>query len=100
MGAADKKKILNTEMDRYQNLRIQIAKSKAEKKKDKIKPQETVPASPESFFPTPKSGGKEFADAKHDRRFSADDLTKAVDEIKQYIHAEIEALKAEIKSSL
>ena len=100
MGAADKKKILNTEMDRYQNLRIQIAKSKAEKKKDKIKPQEPVPASPESFFPTPNSGGKEFADAKHDRQFSADDLTKAVDEIKQYIHAEIEALKAEIKSSL
>ncbi len=100
MGAADKKKILNTEMDRYQNLRIQIAKSKAEKKKDNIKPQEPVLASPESFFPTPNSGEKEFAKAKQSRQFSAEDMTKAVDEIKQYIHAEIEALKAEIKSLL
>jgi hypothetical protein len=100
LAAADKKKILNGEMDRYQNLRIQIAKSKAEKKKDKIKPQEPVPASPESLFPTPNSGGKKFADADQSRQFSAEDLTKAVDEIKQYIHAEIEALKAEIKLSL
>jgi hypothetical protein len=100
MGAAAKKKILNTEMDRYQKLRILIAKSKAEKKKDKTKTQKSVPASPESFFPTPNSGGKEFANAKQVRQFSTEDMTKAVDEIKEYIHAEIEALKVEIKSLL
>jgi hypothetical protein len=100
MGTADKNKILNTEMDRYQNLRIQIAKSKAEKKKDKIKPQQSGPASAESFFPTPDNGGKEFENAKQVRQFSAEDMTKAVDEIKQYIHAEIDALKVEIKSLL
>ena len=100
MKTADKKKILNKEMDRYQKLRIQIAKTKAEKKKDKIKPHEPVSASPESFFAIPNSGGKGFANAKQARQFSAEDMTKAVDEIKRYIHSEIESLKAEIKSLL
>ena len=100
MEAADRKKILNTEMNRYQKLRIQIAQSKAEKKKHKIKSPEPGGTSPESFFPTPNAGKEEITNTELQREIPAEDLAKAVEEIKQYIHAEIEALKAEIKSLL
>ena len=96
--AADRKKILNTEMNRYQKLRIQIAQSKAEKKKDKIKRTEPGGIAPETFFSVPNGGKNEIANTGQHPKSSAEDLAKAVEEIKQYIHTEIEALKAEIKS--
>ncbi len=100
MIETDKKKILNTEMNRYKKLRIQIAQSKVEKKKHKIKRQEPGTAEPESFFQTPSAGKEELPNAVQNLEPSADALTHAVAEIKGYIHAEIEALKAEIKSLL
>jgi hypothetical protein len=100
MVETDKKKILSTEMNRYKKLRIQIAQSKTEKKKHKVKRQEPGTTGPESFFQTPNAGKEEFPNTEQRQEPSAEALTKAVEEIKQYIHAEIEALKAEIKSLL
>jgi hypothetical protein len=100
MEAADRKKILSAEMNRYQRLRIQIAQSKAEKKKLKIKRPEPEVTSPETFFSAPNAAKDDIANTEQHRKFSAEDLAKAVEEIKQYIHTEIEALKAEIKSLL
>jgi len=100
MIETDKKKILSTEMNRYKKLRIEIAQSKVEKKKHKIKRQEPGTTEPESFFQTPNAGKEEFPNTEQNQEPSADALTNAVAEIKQYIHAEIEALKAEIKSLL
>ena len=100
METADRKKILNTEMNRYQKLRIQIAQSKAEKKKHNISRPESGDTSPESFFPAPSAGKEEIGNLGQHRESSAEDLAKAVEDIKQYIHAELEAFKAEIKSLL
>jgi hypothetical protein len=100
MVETDKKKILSTEMNRYKKLRIQIAQSKTEKKKHKIKRQEPEVTAPESFFQMPNAGKEEFPNTEQNQEPSAEALTNAVKEIKQYIHAEIEALKAEIKSLL
>jgi hypothetical protein len=98
MVEMDKKKILSTEMNRYKKLRIQIAQSKAEKKEHKIRRQEPGITAPESFFQTPNAGKKESPNAGQDQEPFAEALAIAVEEIKQYIHAEIEALKTEIKS--
>ena len=100
MVETDKKKILSTEMNRYKKLRIQIAQSKTEKKKHKKKRQESEITAPESFFQTPNAGKEELQNTEQRQEPSAEALTKAVEDIKQYIHAEIEALKAEIKSLL
>ena len=96
----DRKKILRTEMNRYKKLRIQIAQSKTEKKKHEIKLQEPGITAPESFFQAPNAGKEEFPNTEQYQQSSSEALTNAVEEIKQYIHAEIEALKAEIKSLL
>ena len=100
MVETDKKKILNNEMNRYKKLRIQIAQSKTEKKKHKIKRQEPGITASESFFQTPNAAKEEFPNTEQNQEPSAEALSNAVEEIKQYIHAEIEALKAEIKSLL
>ena len=100
MEEIEKKKILNIEMNRYNELRIQIAKSKAEKKKQKLKNQEPEITAPESFFKTPNAANEDYPNPEQRLVSSTEDLAKAVEEIKQYIHAEIEALKTEIKSLL
>ena len=98
MAETEKKKILNTEMEQYKKLRFQIAQSKAQKKKNKTKRQESVIITPESFFQASRSGNKEAPDPQPSQELFADALAQAVEEIKNYMHAEIEALKAEIKS--
>ena len=100
MAETDKKKILSTEMNRYKKLRIQIAQSKAEKKKHKIKRQDPGMAAPESFFQTPNAAKEESPNIERNLEPFTEALTNAVEEIKQYIHTEIETLKAEIKSLL
>jgi hypothetical protein len=100
MAAADKKIILNTEMNRYKKLRVQIAQSKAEKDKQKIKRLEPRETLPETFFQASNGVKEKITNTEKNRESSAEDLGQAVEEIKQYIHAEIEALKAEIKSLL
>ena len=98
MVEADKEKILSTEKNRYNKLRIQVAQSKAEKKKNKIKRQEPGISAPESFFQTPSTGKEGFSNTEQFQDYFAEALSKAVEEIKQYIHTEVEALKAEIKA--
>ena len=100
MSDAGKKKILNTEMNRYKKLRTQVAQGKAEKEKQKIKRQEPGGAVPESFFQIPNSVEGELPDTEQRPNFFAEALNKAVEEIKQHIQTEIKALKAELKSLL
>jgi hypothetical protein len=100
MAETEKKKILSIEMNQYNELRIQIAQSKAEKKKNKLKSQEPKSTAPESFFQTPNAAKEDFPNTEQGLVPSTEALAKAVEEIKQYIHAEIEALKTEIKSLL
>ena len=98
MVETDKKKILSTEMNRYKKLRIQIAQSKAEKKENRIRRQEPGTTAPESFFQTPNAAKNESPNAEQNQAPFTEALTNAVAEIKQHIHDEIEALRAEIKS--
>jgi hypothetical protein len=100
MVETDKKKILSTEINRYNKLRIQIAQSKTDKKKHKINRQELGITKPKSFFQTPNAGKELFPNTEQNQESWAETLNNAVEEIKQYIHAEIDALKAEIKSLL
>lgn len=100
MSDAGKKKILNTEMNRYKKLRTQVAQGKAEKEKQKIKRQEPGGAVPESFFQIPNAVEGELPDSEQRPDFFAEALNKAVEEIKQHIQTEIKALKAELKSLL
>ena len=100
MVEADKKKILSTEMTRYNKLRTQVAQSKAEKQKDKIKYQESGSSAPESFYQISNAGEGEFPVAEQQLESFSKALDKAVEEIKQHIQAEIKALKAELKSLL
>ena len=100
MAETEKKKILSTEMNQYNELRIQIAKSKVEKKKRKLKNQEPEITAPKSFFETPNAAKEDYPNTGQRLVPSTEALAKAVEEIKQYIHAEIEALKTEIKSLL
>ena len=98
MSEADKKKILNTEMNRYKKLRAQVAQSKAEKEKHKIKRQEPGGAVPESFFQIPDAVEGDFLYPEQRPDFFSEALNKAVEEIKQHIQTEIKALNAELKS--
>ncbi len=100
MAETEKKKILSTEMNQYNELRIQIAQSKAEKKKNKLKSKEPKITAPESFSQRPNVAKEDFPNTEQSLVPSTEALAKAVEEIKQYIHAEIEALKTEIKSLL
>ena len=98
MSDSDKKKILSTEMNRYKKLRTLVAQSKAEKEKHKILRQEPGGAVPESFFQIPNGVEGKLPDTEQWPDFFTKALNKAVEEIKQHIQAEINALKAELKS--
>lgn len=98
MSDSDKKKILSTEMNRYKKLRTLVAQSKAEKEKHKILRQEPGGAVPESFFQIPNGVEGKLPDTEQWPDFFTEALNKAVEEIKQHIQAEINALKAELKS--
>ena len=100
MVETDKKKDPKHRNESIQKLRIQIAQSKAEKKKHKIKRQDPGMTAPETFFQKPNAAQEESSNIERNLEPFAEALTIAVEEIKQYIHTEIEALKAEIKSLL
>lgn len=100
MEEAEKKKILNAAMNRYKQLKIQIAKSKKEKQKSSLKKQKAESFSPEVFSSKANAGKLGFAATDPVPDLSAEILAEAVEEIKQYIHSEIKTLKEEIKSLL
>ena len=87
-------------LNRYKKLRTQVAQSKAEKQKHKLRHQEPESAVPESFFQLPNAGEGEFPLTERLPESFTNALDKAVEEIKQHIQAEIKALKAELKSML
>jgi hypothetical protein len=100
MSDSDKRKILSTEMNRYKKLRTLVAQSKAEKERHKMMRQEAGGAVPESFFQIPNAAEGKLPDTELQPDVFAEALNKAVEEIKQHIQTEINALKAELKSLL
>jgi len=112
MSETAKKKILRAEMNRYQDLRAQIAKSKtaaaAPKKtaepavieKPKIQqPSEAAvidKAQPSEQTAVAAKGELILTEEPRDVAVAVETLTQAVEELKRYIHAEIKALKEEI----
>lgn len=115
MSETAKKKILRAEMNRYQELRVQIAKSKAGSAgQPKKKARPAASAVPEV---AKKKETPEIAEAEPSEQPAVDlreelvlteeqpqaaaaveNLAQAVDEIKRYIHVEINALREEIQN--
>jgi hypothetical protein len=100
MSDSDKRNILSSEMNRYKKLRTLVAQSKAEKEKHKVKRQGPGGVVPESFFQISNAAEGKLPDTEQRPDFFAEALNKAVEEIKQHIQTEINALKAELKSLL
>ena len=109
MEETEKKKTLRAEINRYNQLRAQIRQGKTEavsaitkKKKIKKKEEELGVATTEASNVVK----EKLATAEQSQepivvnrlQYSDTNLAEAVREIKQYIHAEIKALKEEIKS--
>ena len=108
----EKKKILRVEMKRYKVLRAQIGKSKAAASQRKLKTKPAGTDAPgikekkleptlsvDEALQTPKEKVKENLPINdQEPAVPAATLADAVDEIKRYVHSEIEALKEEIQS--
>jgi hypothetical protein len=95
MSELEKKKILRTEMNKYKQLRKQVSKKKAsaasKRQAKSLKKDETDISAPK----TQKMGmpsEKVPATAK-----SYDSVAEAIEELKQFIHSELSALRQELK---
>jgi hypothetical protein len=108
MTVAEKKKLLRTEMNKYKQLRNQVSK----KKTAKINRKEIIsaPKELESLIKAPRqeevarSGRKATGKAARNSRQpgsgapqSIADLAEAVQELKKFIHSELNALKQELR---
>ncbi|MEJ2100160.1 MAG: hypothetical protein P8X68_09295 [Desulfobacterales bacterium] len=104
---SEKIKILRIEMDKYKQLRSQVSKKKAaEVHKGKAKPlhedkpdesalkKKPMDIGPDRAF-TIAAGKKRIPDSAAAKR--ATTLVEAIEELKQYIHSELSALRQEIK---
>ena len=114
MSEKAKKKILRVEMNRYQELRAQIAKAKTaafqikkqakpggiEKPRVKEKKEAPVIAEAEPIDQTLVAAeeGLILTAEKPEVAVAVDPLSQAVEEIKRYFHLEIKALKEEIQN--
>ena len=114
MSENAKKKILRVEMNRYQELRAQIAKAKTaafrikkqakpagiEKPRVKEKKEAPVIAEAEPIDQTLVAAEEELilTAEKPEVAVAVDPLSQAVEEIKRYFHLEIKALKEEIQN--
>jgi flagellar biosynthesis regulator FlbT len=115
MSETAKKKILRAEMNRYQELRAQIVKSKAGSSgQPKKKARPAVSAEPKvakkkeaSVIGEVEPSDKPAVDLREELILTEEQpqadaavetLAQAVDEIKRYIHAEINALSEEIQN--
>ena len=107
---AGKKQLLRLEMSRYKKLREQVARDKASlphKKKASHPPadkpehfkekEESVVPDTSPSEPSPELKQEELPVSDPLQRGSAQTLAEAVEEIKIYIHNEMEALKQDIK---
>jgi len=107
MPELEKKKILRAEMNRYKQLRIQVSKKKAtevnrrQAKSLQIQePSLSTPKKKKSGMPSAEASAvaaKEnlFPDSAAAKPY--DTLAEAVEELKQFIHTELRALKQELK---
>lgn len=111
MTEIDKKKILRTEMSRYKELRAQIAKrkitrqhkvetthTKAENSGKQKKEEASETTASEPTLQDSDSVVEEISTTDQRQEMDTLSLAEAVREIKQYVHAEIKALREEIKS--
>jgi hypothetical protein len=110
MSETDRKKILRTELHRYKELRTQISRRKAavahkkivrpvEIQKPRLKKEEVdsgVSAAKPVLHPF-NVAKEELSAAEQHRAVYVEALADAVEEIKQYIHVEIKAIKEELK---
>jgi hypothetical protein len=113
MAEAAKMKMLRTEMNRYKELRVQIANSKTgdlkhktETKPDTAKslkintkkiPQNTTPDAP-SQTPAQAAADQSVSDQESQRDAAVTTLDQAVAEIRRHIQTEMNALKKEVQS--
>ena len=104
---SEKIKILRIEMDKYKQLRSQVSKKKAAQvHKGKAKPlrEDKPDESALKKKPMDKGPDRAFAIAAEKKRIpdstaakQATTLVEAIEELKQYIHSELSALRQEIK---
>jgi hypothetical protein len=107
LAEPEKIKILRIEMDKYRQLRTQVSKKKAAQvRKGKAKPlhQDESSESARKQQPTDMRADRASAMASEKKRIPASaavktqvTLAEAVDELKQFIHSELNALRQELK---
>lgn len=110
MQESEKKRVLRTEMAKYKELRTQISREKAEKtpkkaaipaKKIKSKVKESVEATPAPRTEKPAIVAKEELTGPGVSGVSySEEIAKAVEEIKEFIHAEFESFRKALRLSL
>ena len=101
-----KKKLLKTEMSKYKQLRKQVAQKKAtkvsrrqakpiQKDKPRLRTPKKKSATPFDKVPTATEEENPLFDSIAAESY--DTLAEAVEELKQFIHAELSVLKQELK---
>jgi hypothetical protein len=106
MAESEKKKLLRTEMNKYKQLRKQVAQKNATKvgrrqakpiRKDKphLRTPNKKSATPSDRVPTAAEEENPLSDSIAAESY--DTLAEAVEELKQFIHAELNVLKQELK---
>ena len=106
MQESEKKKILRTEMAKYKELRTQISRQKAEKiSKKATRPAKKIKSKMEAT-PAPKTEKPDIV-AKEEVTGPgvsgvsySEEIAKAVEEIKEFIHAEFESFRKALRLSL
>ena len=92
---SEKKKILRTEMNKYKQLRKQVSKKKATtESKRQAKPLQKAKA--DITAPKTQKAGKP-AESVPAAEPSYGSLAEAIEELKQFIHSELSALRQELK---
>ena len=106
MQESEKKKILRTEMAKYKELRTQISRDKAEKTSKKAarpakKIKSKMEATPAPRTEKPAIVAKEEVTGPGVSGVSySEEIAKAVEEIKEFIHAEFESFRKALRLSL
>ena len=97
MSEIEKKKILQVELKRYNELRglIQQNKAKAQTKEAATATAPSDKASPESF-PAPHSQGIKTQEPSTDDTISLQTLMTAIEDLKGFVQAELEALRKDL----
>ena len=98
MDEAQKKKILSAEMNRYRQLKAQIAQNRAGNQKNRPKQIQSEGSAEGRFEVESDHGTGGGATACPNPDITAAALADAVEEIKRTIHAEIETLKQELQA--